>query len=249
MFAWLCLRMRYPQNSNGLYMIIYDVPCDNDYLMGYLVYPIFRHTHIYIRIWFYTKPLWDVHFTQSLHIFSPNHGLWMRKEGGNRVKWRASNGTQALRSYPWPVGFAQTASQKVDEHASFLRSSAKWCGQGYLGPTANLGQNQDLHPGKSHAFPQPDSGLSTAQLLELQLWTLSHLSHTTSYLVQLDCYIIVFLYLVFSSHLEFPWKTNWSPWQPQHPSASKAPWRHKAHPHAASVGDHRGGATPNHPSH
>lgn len=48
MFAWLCLRMRYPQNSNGLYMIIYDVPCDNDYLMGYLVYPIFRHTHIYI---------------------------------------------------------------------------------------------------------------------------------------------------------------------------------------------------------
>ena len=146
MFAWLCLRMRYPQNSNGSYMIIYDVPYDNDYLMGYLVYPIFRHTHIYQDMILHKTSVGCALYTSlfQIMVFGCERKV---DEGGNRVKWRASNGPQALRSYPWPVGFAQTASQKVDEHASFLRSSAKWFGQGYLGPTANLGQNHDLHPG------------------------------------------------------------------------------------------------------
>jgi hypothetical protein len=116
MFAWVCLRTGYP-NSNGSWIIYDYLSCSRWqrlYILWGISYTRFSHTPIY-------------NSTQNhcgmctLHISVPNHVLWMWKEGGNRVKWRPHIiSTQALRSYPWPVGFAQTCLVHSFIHKNYV---------------------------------------------------------------------------------------------------------------------------------
>ena len=198
-FVMVCLRIGYP-NSNGSWIIYDYLSCSQWQRLFYGVYriPDFQ-THPYI----YNST--ENHCGMcTLHISVPNHVLWMWKEGGNRVKWRPHIiSTQALRSYPWPVGVAQTCLvhsfiHKNDVAKGYLELSncQSWAESRYV-PSS---------PKKNHADAGCYINLDTENLTGLSVgWNFRPFNPIHIILIIIfgpDCYIIVFLSMVFSS--EFP---------------------------------------------
>ena len=190
MFAWVCLRIGYP-NSNGSWIIYDYLSCSRWQRLFYGVYriPDFQ-THPYTIL--HKTIVGCALYTSLFQI------MFFGCERKVVIGWSGHLTSSALR----PCG-PIPGQWGLLRHASFIRSSTKimWPRGIWNCPTANLGQNQDmclLHLRKiTHAGCYIN--LDTENFWPfrwLKFQTFQPYPHHIWFIFGPDCYIMVFLSII-----------------------------------------------------